>query len=440
MTEKEELLDKLQKVLTQATPLLPQAEVRDLVRSFLSRHDAFVAAVQEKGSPLYVFDKEALTTRAKQFVRTFERIAKKVTAFFAVKSNNCPLVMQTVVDCGLGLDVSSGLELAAALDTGCSSIVFSGPGKTATELALAVDHGDRVTILLDSFGELGRVGESAGARGKAVKAGVRLTTNEHGLWRKFGIPLSSLKPFMERANECEYVDLCGIQFHRSWNLSPKAQVDYLVRLGEAIKELPAKQRSAIKFIDIGGGYWPPAGEWLQPTGTLEGRIYQLVHPGFTAGIDHYKLEAKPLPVFAESLREALRVYIFPWVDCEIYMEPGRWLSNEAMHLAMTVVDKKADDMVITDAGTNLIGWERFESDYFPVINLTRPAVDEKACMVFGSLCTPHDVWGRGYFGESIELGDILLIPNQGAYTYSLRQQFIKPVAEVIELGNKVTST
>jgi len=33
-------------------------------------------------------------------------------------------------------------------------------------------------------------------------------------------------------------------------------------------------------------------------------------------------------------------------------------------------------------------------------------------------------------GEGIEPGDILMIPTQGAYTYSLRQNFIKPIPEV----------
>ena len=104
-----------------------------------------------------------------------------------------------------------------------------------------------------------------------------------------------------------------------------------------------------------------------------------------------------------------------------------------MHILLRVVDKKADDLVVTDGGTNIVGWERFETDYFPVINLSRPSLTERNCMIFGSLCTPHDIWGYGYFGEGIEPGDVLMIPSQGAYTYSLRQQFIKPLAKVVSL-------
>jgi diaminopimelate decarboxylase len=98
-----------------------------------------------------------------------------------------------------------------------------------------------------------------------------------------------------------------------------------------------------------------------------------------------------------------------------------------------VVDKKEAEMVITDAGTNAVGWERFESDYFPVLNLTRPSLTEKKCNILGSLCTPHDIWGTQYFGHGIEQGDVLMIPTQGAYTYSLRQDFIKPLPKVVAI-------
>jgi hypothetical protein len=49
------------------------------------------------------------------------------------------------------------VELSVALELGASSIIFSGPGKTIQELALAAQHPDRVLILLDSIGEAKRL-------------------------------------------------------------------------------------------------------------------------------------------------------------------------------------------------------------------------------------------------------------------------------------------
>ena len=125
----------------------------------------------------------------------------------------------------------------------------------------------------------------------------------------------------------------------------------------------------------------------------------------------------------------------------ICFEPGRWLCSDSIHILIQVVDKKEKDLVITDAGTNAVGWERFETDYFPVLNLSRPGMTEQPCRILGSLCTPHDVWGMAYFGEDIQEQDLLLVPSQGAYTYSLRQQFIKPLPDVVALesGPRVIS-
>jgi diaminopimelate decarboxylase len=146
------------------------------------------------------------------------------------------------------------------------------------------------------------------------------------------------------------------------------------------------------------------------------------------------LPATGIDEFAAAIAAALQEHVLAHIDCRIHVEPGRWLCSDAMHILITVVDKKADDLVIADAGTNALGWERFESDYFPLVNLTRPGLTERACTVFGSLCTPHDVWGFSVHGAGIEAGDVLLVPRQGAYTYSLRQRFIKPLPEVVTRG------
>ncbi|MDH3328057.1 MAG: decarboxylase, partial [Desulfobulbaceae bacterium] len=312
-------------------------------------------------------------------------------------------------------------------------IIFSGPGKTAAELCLAVDNADRVTILIDSFGEMERLDKIASSRNRTVRVGVRLTTNPNGLWRKFGILPEQLSFFCEKISRSTSLLFQGLQFHTSWNLTPSAQVDFIRLLGKVLRNLPSSALAQIKFIDIGGGYWPPQGEWLQAAGTATGKLKKDL--GLEAGpsSDHFRVPAKSINFFAEELGRAVGEHIHSVVPCRICFEPGRWLCNDAMHLLISVVDKKCDDLVITDAGTNAVGWERFETDYFPVLNLSRPALKEKPCNILGALCTPHDVWGYNYWGEDIGVGDILMIPTQGAYTYSLRQNFIKPLPQVVTI-------
>jgi diaminopimelate decarboxylase len=214
-------------------------------------------------------------------------------------------------------------------------------------------------------------------------------------------------------------------------MDPSGQTRFIRRVGEMLALMPKSHLAAIEFVDIGGGYWPPLGEWLHPVGTPRGKLEEAIAPSEEPPRTHHCVPAASIEEFARQIGEAVRVHLFPHTQCRILLEPGRWIVHDGMHILVTVVDRKADDLVITDAGTNTVGWERYETDYFPVINLSRPDLSEHPCYILGSLCTPHDVWGYAYFGSDIQPGDRLLIPSQGAYTYSLRQHFIKPLPNVV---------
>ncbi|MBW2513640.1 MAG: alanine racemase [Deltaproteobacteria bacterium] len=429
-TQASDLRQAFQAALSRSSPLLPKKELLEFVSYYFDRRERYLRILSEHPAPLYLQDAAVLKARATRFREAFQAVLPSVGCYFAVKSNNHPDISEIMIATGFGLDVSSGIELQMALKLDARDIVFSGPGKTDEELQLAVSHADRVVILMDSFGELSRLGDIAAKLNTEVRCGVRLNSSPKGLWRKFGIPVPDLLAFWEQARRLRGLKLIGLQFHSSWNLSPRKQVDFVRTLGKALSRMPPSFQTQLEFIDIGGGYWPSQGEWLQPAGTSKGRVREAL--GRPAGPveSHHRLPAAPIEEFAEKLGAAIHKHIFNIVPCRICLEPGRWICNDAVHLLLSVVDKKAPDLVITDAGTNTVGWERFESDYFPILNLTRPSLSEKPCLILGSLCTPHDIWGYMYFGDDIQPGDILMIPTQGAYTYSLKQNFIKPLPAV----------
>ncbi|MFZ5573069.1 MAG: diaminopimelate decarboxylase family protein [Thermodesulfobacteriota bacterium] len=433
----DDLLQKARGLLTSPSPAMNENHLEVFVRSCLRHRDLFLDLAQGNSSPLYALDEIRLISKAHRFRRVFEEAVGAVDVFFAMKSNNMPDISRILTGAGLGLDVSSGLELEQALAVNAQRIIFSGPGKTDDELRLALEHAGRVTVLLDSFGELERLAHLSDKQNQTIHAGVRLTTNPHGLWRKFGIPLDRLGDFMEQARQHERISLCGLQFHTSWNLTPTAQTDFLKQLGRKLHDMGPESRKSLRFIDIGGGYWPEQGEWLRTCGTPEGRLLELLAPERLNPRLRHCLRSSPLEFFAQAVATVIREHFPKDMERRIWLEPGRWLCHEALHLLMRVVDVKAPDLVITDCGTNAVGWERFEQDYFPVINLTRPGVTENPCHILGSLCTPHDVWGFSYHGTDIQPGDLLLIPTQGAYTYSLRQNFIKPLPRIARLPVEV---
>ncbi len=427
-SDRQSLLREAETFLGGEPSRLPAEGLSDYVGEWFRRGQRMLAALPP-GSPLYVFDPEALRERAREFRSAFEGELPETGFFYAMKSNNYPGISRVLHSReGFGLDVSSGLELETALSCGEGEIVFSGPGKTVSELALALENRDRVTVLLDSFGEAGRLSKLAAGRGVGIRAGVRITP-PFGSWNKFGVALSRLREFWEEGEKLPGLELNGLQFHTSWNRDPSAQVATLAAIGECLASWPRRLREKLAFLDLGGGFWPPGGEWLQYAATPRGLLETALGGEFLGGLEHYYLPAQRIEVFARVLGKALREHIFPGGACRVCFEPGRWVCNDAMHLLITVIDAK-DGLVITDAGTNTVGWERYESDYSPVLNLTRPELRERECRVLGSLCTPHDLWGYSYWGAGIEPGDVLLIPCQGAYTYSLRQNFIKPLPEV----------
>lgn len=422
---------RVEVLLEERTPPLLESVLRTFIKPFFLRRNEFLAPLNQQKTPLYLFEPRLLEQRSLRFQAAFNVHLENTGFYYAVKSNNYPEIARILTATGFGLDVSSGLELKMALALDTQNIIFSGPGKTREELEMAVMASERVTVLVDSFHELEILGEVSSSWQKNIRIGVRLTTRADGLWRKFGIPPESLSRFMGEANDFSYLHFQGVQFHTSWNLNAQAQLDFILVLKDILSQLTVTDSKQISFIDIGGGYWPEQGEWLQSAGTETGILRNALKFAQGPNNNHYCQSGCLIEDFAKQLALAIKRHILPLVPaCRICFEPGRWLCNDVMHLLMTVVDKKSDDLVITDAGTNAVGWERFETDYFPVLNLSRPEMSEKPCNVLGSLCTPHDVWGYQYWGENIEIGDVLLIPTQGAYTYSLMQNFIKPLPEV----------
>ncbi len=415
---------------------LPSWLAENTIHDLLAQKEVLLESASLLGTPQYFFDETSLSSSVDRFHHAFSKHLQHLRLFYAVKSNSFPGIAKHIIEKGHGLDVSSGHELSMAINLGCERIIFSGPGKTDEELGLAARNHDRVTLLLDSGGELDRLAgllEEIGGANGPVKVGFRTRGLHHGIWeKKFGVPLDELASLFQKALSTPGIEPEGIQFHTSWNMGPDAQIKMIKMVGSFIrKRLPENLWRKLRFLDIGGGYWPECGEWLNAQNTLKGKLIQFFHPEYEFELKHYHRPSKPIDHFAREISAALKQEGSPLSDLEIWMEPGRWISTPSMHILLKVIDKKDKDVVITDGGINLLGWERPLSEFIPIINLTRPSLKERPLRIFGSLCTPLDIWGSSIFGEGASPGDILLVPNQGAYTYSLRQSFIKPIARVI---------
>ncbi|MBN1586059.1 MAG: alanine racemase [Candidatus Omnitrophica bacterium] len=405
------------------------------VRALSPRHPAWLEIARRYGTPLYLVEEEILRTRARKFVAAFSTALEGAKVHYALKANPFPAIARCFVEEGLGLDASSGLELELALRLGCSRILLSGPGKTDPELELALAHPGRVTVLADSVRELERIHSLSKAKGRSSRVGLRISTTSQGQWNKFGVALETLPGIMALARDrWPDVRIRGLQFHQSWVRDAQAHTHTLKQVGAVLRDLPAQDRESLEFLDMGGGYYPANEEGIYP---WLADAQDLVLPSAFPDFDQWWGQGQPfyffrpcLPIeeMASRLGQVFKEEISSQVPLEPWLEPGRWLVNGAVQILLQVRDCKTEQAVIADAGTHLLGWERLEMEYAPLVNLSRPGEDQQRCTVYGSLCTPHDVWGYSYYGTGIQEGDILALLYQGAYVQTLQQRFIKPVA------------
>jgi diaminopimelate decarboxylase len=421
------------------TTSLYSGELHALVDEVLAQRMTFIQAAQAYSTPQYLVEEVRINAQAERFLRAFATRQQPTRTHYALKANPTLSVVQTVQRAGLCADASSGLELELALHCGFDHIVLSGPAKSDAELDLALAHAEQVTIHLDSFAEMERLERRAAKRQQPIVAGIRLNTEAHGNWTKFGIPAAQLPEFIERARALRWVELRGVQFHLSWNRTAEGYLRTLETLGPLLRDhVP---QGGWHFVDIGGGFYPEEDEAAYPWLTDANRLRALSgEQGADAPVSDWDLRyllhrVQPIEEMAAEILAAFARHITDSLGAvDLWLEPGRYIANKGVHLLLQVVDIKGDGIAITDGGTNLLGWERLEAEHCPLINLSHPATTQKRCRIYGSLCTPHDLWGYAYYGTSLEVGDILLLPAQGSYVQTLAQRFIKPLCQTIYLN------
>lgn len=434
--------------LARTTTSFVSGNLLSVIRAIKTKRKRILEIASRIDTPYYLFDMEGLEQSIQEFQHAFQSHIPNCQSFYAVKSNHYDGILRSVVRHGFGLDVSSGRELSIALKHRPAQILFSGPGKTEKELLLALAHTNRVIVNIDSFGELDRLGALSKKTRKTIRCGIRVHAASQGRWAKFGIPLNKLHDFWSTAQQYPNIQLEGVQFHTSWNKDASKYVAVIRELSTLLRHsFSTAELQSIRFIDIGGGYYPDRVEGVYPWTALRpgmnplGAILKMTNDyyGEETSFSHpYSITTSLSPErFAQAIAKAIRQYLHPLIPKATYfVEPGRAICTKAMHVVVHVIDCKSPTTIIVDGGTNIAGWECGESFYHPILNLTRPSNRERICTVYGPLCTPHDLWGYRCYCSSLKEGDVLIIPYQGAYRYSLAQNFIKPIPPVMHLSHE----
>ncbi|HLP61400.1 MAG TPA: hypothetical protein VK186_21340 [Candidatus Deferrimicrobium sp.] len=419
------------------------------------KHKLMLESARKFGTPQYLLDRDRLRERAVLFSHTMRHYIPNSEFFYAFKCNDLPLQVKTLKEEGFQADVAGIFELQLALQLGFERILFSGPGKSVTELKLAWKERKRVIVNIDNFDEILRLKTLAGDKklNRPLAVGFRLTTENStdGTWSKFGFELDELKEAVHLVRQCPNLLWTGLHFHCSWNKTPKKYLENIKRIGSYLKEnFSAEELRNLRFFDIGGGFYPED-QGIINKGEDKGILLDMLGLRSGSKIELYKkmnfdpyafsiTPVEPLENFSRDIAAALHEYIFPLnPGLAIYFEPGRFIATHATTILLTVTAIKKN-CVIVDGGINMLGDYKFaEYSFAPVVNITRPTTQLKRQLIYGSLCDPADLWGYSYYGDELAKGDTLAVLNQGAYTFCTAWRFIKPIPPYIALsGDRLT--
>ena len=357
-----------------------------------------VDVAQAVGTPFYCYSTATLTRHYEVFAGAFADVDALVC--YAMKANSNQAVIKTLADLGAGADVVSGGELARARAAGVppDKIMFSGIGKTAAELALAVDEGI-LCVNVESEAELELLSSIAAGKGRRVCVSVRVNPDVDAKTHakiatgkaenKFGIPISHARDVYARAAKLPGLAVTGVDMHIGSQITELEPFDdAFALLSDFVRTLRADGH-AIGHIDLGGGLGIPYREDNEPP----------PHP----------------EAYADIVKRSTRD-----LNCKLIFEPGRLIVGNAGILVTRVVYLKhgeAKAFVIVDAGMNdLIRPTLYEAhhDIRPVREASALARRIVADVV-GPVCESGDFLALDRDMAEPHPGDLLAVMTAGAY-------------------------
>ena len=363
------------------------------------------ALARKYGTPLYVYSAVHLLERLDLFQEAFRSVEHLVC--YAVKANSSLEILRLLARRGAGFDIVSGGELERVLAADRSAaecVVFSGIGKTAAEMDLALSAG----ILLfnvESEGELELLAERAAKRRKQARFALRVNPDvfaethpyistgmrEH----KFGIDIRKARSVYRKAGK--FLEAAGVSVHIG---SQIRNAEPFGSAAERVTKLIADLRRdghAIGFMDIGGGLG------------IEYHADKTFDPA--EKVSQYAAELIPAIQAAGHLK--------------LLLEPGRFLVGQAGALVARVLYVKkngAKTFVITDAGMNdLIRPALYQAfhEIAPVVRGRKKVVVD----VVGPVCETGDFFARDRPLEKVKAGDLVAVLDTGAYGMSLASNY-----------------
>ena len=353
------------------------------------------------GTPCWVYSRQALEAALAEFEHELAGYDSLVC--YAVKANSNLAVLDVFARRGAGFDIVSAGELKRALAAGADrqKIVFSGVGKTAGEIELALATGI-LCFNVESAAELERLDALAGKLGRRAPVSLRVNPDvdakthpyvSTGLKEnKFGVAYDDALALYRQARRLPHLEISGIDCHiGSQLLDPAPFAEALDKVLVLVDQLAA-EGIVLQHIDLGGGL----------------------------GIRYRDEEAPTVRAYLLPMLEKLKAR-----HLKILLEPGRRLVGNAGLLLTRVEYLKPGEVknfAIVDAAMNDLARPALYGSWHDIVAVTPRTGTTLPWDIVGPVCESGDFLGRGR-ELALAAGDLLAIMSAGAYSMSMSSNY-----------------
>ncbi|HZZ36987.1 MAG TPA: diaminopimelate decarboxylase [Caulobacteraceae bacterium] len=386
--------------------------------------DVTLAAIAEAvGTPAYVYSSATFERHYQVFrdaIRAHPELGEPLIAY-AVKANSNVSVLRTLGALGAGADTVSEGEIRRALAAGIppERIVFSGVGKTAGELAFALDVGV-AEINVESEPEMALLATIAGERGKRpaiairvnpdVGAGGHAKISTGRSENKFGVSIDEAARLYAQAANNAALRPVGVACHIGSQITTLAPLEEAFGKMRALVEALRAEGLAVERLDLGGGL----------------------------GVPYFHQPDPPHPqAFAEMVARAVG-----GLDVQLAFEPGRVIAANAGILISHVIHVHARPdgrrFLVLDAAMNDLIRPAMYDAYHDIRPVRPRAGAALAYDVVGPVCETGDTFTRDRLLPPLAAGDLVAFMTAGAYGAVMASEYnTRPLApEVLVRGDK----
>ncbi|MGA7833005.1 MAG: diaminopimelate decarboxylase [Terracidiphilus sp.] len=386
-------------LLTPATPSSPRPFHHPQPASALHCDKVSMEALAKRhGTPLYVYSADQIVERLGLFQQALA--GREHLVCYAMKANSSLAIVKLLAKHGAGFDIVSGGELErvmAAAPEAVGRVVFSGAGKTAAEIDLALKAGI-LQFNVEGAGELKLLGERAAKLKKKARFALRVNPDvfaethpyistglrEH----KFGVDMRLALEIYKSAAGNRWLEAHSASVHIGSQILSAgpfgAAIERVVKLVRQLK----REGIELKAIDAGGGL------------------------GINYHLGKFDAAAK-VREYATAIESALGSF-----QGRLVLEPGRFLVAQAGALVARVLYVKRNGkktFVITDAAMNDLIRPALYQAYHEIVPV-RPRVGRPRIVdVVGPICESGDFFAHDRAIAPLEPGDLIAILDAGAY-------------------------